>query len=271
MKHFTRTAAGIFADTGQAVAALVFGAGTKLQATQRSEAIEALAPLFRVDTVRGIQIVKVTRPNGTSYDHPVRDPRRVDLVGAPADVARLLAAAPRILDQLEKLATRCSRRVGAWVRSADGQSWIEKAGVTSDGLAAARRTFRMRVFDHLVAFAVDPELAYCSRGGRMDIHASQAFAAQEFGADVIDPLSFVDEDEAAAVQAGIADPADVLDASEVVEEQGADSGAEGAPVLVVVPDTVGEVLAAVGGQDLAAAVGAPELAAESCTTHTNAV
>ncbi|MFI7278483.1 hypothetical protein [Streptomyces sp. NPDC049879] len=205
MNHFTRTGAAVFEDTGQAVVALTFDHQKKRRAGAARQATEDLAPLFGVDTVRHTVVdPRWTQPEYSGLNaHKAlsRDERRLDLVGTPDAVARFLTALPAALDALERQATTAARRLGTWLRSAAGQTWIDDHNRTPDGLRWLRDDFRAAAFRRLVDVAVEPT-GMTRFDDRPYVDQPDAVADQVAYEALVDVQALVDEEAAQAIVDG---------------------------------------------------------------------
>ncbi|WP_327411351.1 hypothetical protein OG458_42195 (plasmid) [Streptomyces sp. NBC_01281] len=136
--------------------------------------------------------------------------RKVDVHGAPRDVARFLSALPRILEKTEARASEAARLYGRWEHHSNARPHL--VGLTGQQRRARARDFRAEAFNVVVGVLLDrPECVPEARSGLppwSQVYPLTAGIAHYYWLDLSD---LADADETARILAhadrsGLADP-----------------------------------------------------------------
>lgn len=175
---------------------LVFDAADAHRAGEHRATAVELARLYGVEHRTPFRATR----NWTAYQEMTYgkkfghlDPRRIEVWGPTRNIARYLAALPRVLAGLESAATRGARAFGQWRRSllAELSGHLEFEDPTT--LRIRAKAFRTQVLAHLVTFLLTGPDPARGRDNRTPLWEQSALvAAEAWEAAPVDPWA-IDE------------------------------------------------------------------------------
>lgn len=234
---------------GRLDAELAFPATTKRRAEQHHDIAAALASLYGLDYTTPYKL----NPRWSAYEERWGnrerfgwpDYRRLRVSGPDRTMARYLAALPRVLTDVERLATRAARAFGQWRRSmlAALRGHLEYEDAST--LRVRSATFRADVLGRLVKYLRTgaPTTAPARDNARPLWEQPATVAAEVWENCPVDPWDAPEHE----VQA-VLDRAVRLTPPQEQDDQAATSG-----TTTAVPDTVDELLALAGPENEAPA------------------
>ncbi len=216
---------------GRFEAELSFGASDKRRALEHRSAAVAVTGLYGVEW----RTPWALTPGWTVYRELSEgarfgrlDERRMIVSGPARNVARYLAALPRVLAGLEAAATRAARVFGRWRRSLMAVLAGHLDYEDPSTLRVRAREFRTAVLGHLVDYLRTPPAPAASDPARPMWEQAAAVAAEVWADRPVDPWD-APEDEVTAVltAAGRYTEPSVIEPAPAADHEQEDEDAEG--------------------------------------------
>ncbi|MEU0671204.1 hypothetical protein ABZ508_35320 [Streptomyces lavendulocolor] len=221
---------------GRFEAELSFGASDKRRALEHRNTAVALTGLYGVEwrtpwSLTPGWTVYRELSDGTRFGR--LDERRMIVSGPARNVARYLAALPRVLAGLEAAATRAARVFGRWRRSLMAVLSGHLDYEDPSTLRVRAREFRTDVLRHLVDYLRTPPAPAANTPARPMWEQAAAVAAEVWADRPVDPWDVPEDDVSAILTAAgrYAEPS-VIELAPAAEDSQEGQAAEGEALAV---------------------------------------